>query len=84
MLLAELEDSDAAIGTLEEVLFSSALLEEESMMMMMKRLVLFSSALLEEESDDDDDGFGALHQHYLSPRWFNSKFRQRTKYTSLF
>jgi len=53
LLLARLEDSDAAIGTLEAVLFSSALLEEESDVVDDEddddEVVLFSSALLEEE-----------------------------------
>jgi hypothetical protein len=55
LLLMRLEDSKAAIGTLEAVLFSSALLEESVEEEGEVEVVLFSSALLEESVEEEGE-----------------------------
>ena len=55
LLLMRLEDSEAAIGTLEAVLFSSALLEESVEEEGEVEVVLFSSALLEESGEEEGE-----------------------------
>ena len=74
LLLARLEDSDAAMGTFEFVLLSSALLEEESDEDEDddEEEVLFSSALLEEESDEDDGDEEEEEEVLFSPALFIS------------
>jgi hypothetical protein len=55
LLLMRLEESKAAIGTFEVVLFSSALLEESVEEEEEVEVVLFSSALLEESVEEEEE-----------------------------